>query len=90
VQLCLGDVEVCQHDNGSQDEMYDLQLRWPEGRIESMEVTRATSETMRQVVKRLDREGPVIATEATRNWYVNLSPDSWAADRAGSAATWAL
>jgi hypothetical protein len=56
--------------------MYDLKLRWPDGHIEAMEVTRATSETMRQVVKRLDRQGPVIATEATRNWYVTLNPDT--------------
>jgi hypothetical protein len=76
VRLCLGDTEVCLHDDGSQLGMYDLDLRWPDGHVEAMEVTRATSETMRQVAHRLDQQGPVIATEATRNWDVHLTADT--------------
>jgi hypothetical protein len=39
VQVCLPEVEVCLHDDGSEPMMYDLDLRWPDGRIEALEVT---------------------------------------------------
>jgi hypothetical protein len=55
VQVCLRDVEVCLHDDGSEDKMYDLDLRWPDGRVEAVEVTRATSAPMRQLLRRIAR-----------------------------------
>jgi hypothetical protein len=73
VQLCLPGVEVCLHDDNSQRMMHDLDLRWPDGHVEAMEVTRATSATMRRVAKRLEQQGPVIARESTHDWRVWLA-----------------
>ncbi len=73
VQLCLRDVEVCLHDDGSEPMMYDLDLRWSDGRVEAMEVTTATSATLRKVAQRIERQGPVIAKDSTRDWFVWLA-----------------
>ncbi len=73
VQLCLGGVEVCLHDDGTEPMMHDLDLRWSDGRVEAMEVTRATSAPMRHVAHQLDQQGPVLARESTRNWNVWLA-----------------
>jgi hypothetical protein len=74
VQLCLPGVEVCLHDDGSQRMMCDLDLRWPDGHVEALEVTRATSAILRHVFHQIDRQGPVIARESTRDWSVWLAP----------------
>jgi hypothetical protein len=49
VRLCLPEVEVCLHDDGSEDMMYDLELRWPDGHAEAMEVTTDTAPERRQL-----------------------------------------
>jgi hypothetical protein len=36
-------LQVCAHEDGSRPKMHDLDLRWPDGRIEAMEVTSAAS-----------------------------------------------
>jgi len=75
LQLCLPEVEVCLHDDNSEDMMYDLDLRWPDGRVEAVEVTRATSEPMRKLHHRIARRGRRLdAVESTRNWVVRLGP----------------
>ena len=73
VQLCLPEVEVCLHDDGSRDMLYDLELRWPDGRVEAMEVTTDTDEVWQLVGSRLDREGPVMAVESAHSWVVLLA-----------------
>ena len=74
VQLCLPQVEVCLHDDGSEPMMYDLELRWPDGRVEAVEVTRATSAPMRQLHHQLGRQGGAIdATVCTRSWVAPLA-----------------
>jgi hypothetical protein len=76
VRLWRPDIDICLHDDGTQDMLYDLELRWPDGHVGAMEVTCATSATLRHVTFQLDRQGPVIATEATRNWDVHLAADT--------------
>jgi hypothetical protein len=69
VQLCVRDVEVCLHDDGSEPMMYDLDLRWPDGHVESMEVTIAIDDDLLRLDLRLARHGTVIsANESTRDW----------------------
>jgi hypothetical protein len=76
VQRCLRGVEVCLHDDNSQPMMYDLELRWPDGHIEALEVTRATSAALRHVAHQLDKQGPVHAIESTRTWNLHLAPST--------------
>jgi hypothetical protein len=73
VQVCLPEVEVCLHDDGSEPMMYDLDLRWPDGRIEALEVTRATSASLRRLLHRLGRQGTIAGTECARSWVVHLA-----------------
>jgi hypothetical protein len=73
VQFCLPEVEVCLHDDGSEPMMYDLDLRWPDGRVEAVEVTRATSAPMRQLLRRIALRGSLDAVESTRSWVVPLA-----------------
>jgi hypothetical protein len=73
VQSCLPDVEVCLHDDGSEPMMYDLDLRWSDGRVEALEVSRATSSSMRRLLARLGRQGTIAATECARNWMAFLA-----------------
>jgi hypothetical protein len=53
--------------------LYDLELRWPDGRVEAMEVTTDTDEVWQLVGSRLDRQGSVIAVESTYSWVVLLA-----------------
>jgi hypothetical protein len=73
VQSCLPEVEVCLHDDGSEPMMYDLDLRWPDGRIEALEVTKATSTSMRHLHARLRRQGMIAAAECARSWMAFLA-----------------
>jgi hypothetical protein len=73
VRLCLPEVEVCLHDDGSESMMYDLDLRWPDGRVDAVEVTIATSESLRRLRRRLARRGRLDAVESTRSWIVPLA-----------------
>jgi hypothetical protein len=72
IRLCLPDVQVCLHDDGSRPMLYDLDLRWPDGHIEAMEVTTDTAPERRRLDNRIERQGTVVATEATRDWFVWL------------------
>ena len=56
--------------------MYDLDLRWPDGRVEAVEVTRATSGSLRQLIDRLALRGRFNAVESTRSWTVPLAADT--------------
>ncbi|HXQ56966.1 MAG TPA: hypothetical protein VOA19_14350 [Actinomycetes bacterium] len=70
MQVCLPEVEVCLHDDGSEPMMYDLDLRWPDGRIEALEVTRATSASLRRLLHRLGRQGTIAGTECVvAGWF---------------------
>src|SRR5215211_3909951 len=74
VRLCLPEVEVCLHDDGSEPMMYDLDLRWPDGHIEAMEVTIAIDDDLLRLDLRLVRHGMLIsAKESTRNWTLMLA-----------------
>jgi hypothetical protein len=74
VQLCLREVEVCLHDDGSQPMMHDLDLRWPDGHIEAMEVTIAIDADLLRLDLRLARHGSVIpAKESTLAWTLMLA-----------------
>jgi hypothetical protein len=73
VQLCLPEVQVCLHDDGSRPMLYDLELRWPDGRVEAMEVTTDTDEVWQLIGNRLDRQGPVMAVESAHSWVVLLA-----------------
>jgi hypothetical protein len=74
VQLCLPEVEVCLHDDGSEPMMYDLDLRWPDGHVEAMEVTIAIDDDLLRLDLRLARDGSVIpAKESTRDWTLGLA-----------------
>lgn len=74
VQLCLPEVQVCLHDDGSKPMMYDLDLRWPDGRAEAMEVTIAIDDDLLRLDLRLARDGSVVVTrESTRNWTLLLA-----------------
>jgi hypothetical protein len=57
VQLCLPEVEVCLHDDDTEDMMYDLELRWPDGHAEAMEVTTDTDPERRRLYDAIDRHG---------------------------------
>jgi hypothetical protein len=73
VRLCLPEVEVCLHDDGSEDMMYDLELRWPDGHAEVMEVTTDTAAERRQLYSAIERHGTTFdATESKRDWFVWL------------------
>ena len=73
VQLCLPEVEVCLYDDGSKPMMYDLNLWWPDGHAEAMEVTIAIDDDLLRLDLRLIRHGSVIpARESTRNWTLGL------------------
>ena len=73
VRLCLPEVEVCLHDDDSEDMMYDLELRWPDGHAEAMEVTTDTAPERRQLYDALERHGtPLDAIESQRDWFVWL------------------
>jgi hypothetical protein len=74
VQVCLPEVEVCLHDDGSEPMMYDLDLRWPDGRIEALEVTRATSASLRRLLHRLGRQGTIAGTEWLVAGWFTLPP----------------
>jgi hypothetical protein len=77
VQLCLREVEVCLHDDGSQPMMHDLDLRWPDGHIEAMEVTVAIDDALLRLDLRLARHGSMIpAKESTRQWTLMLASGS--------------
>jgi hypothetical protein len=70
---CLPEVQVCLIDDNSRPMLYDLDLRWPDGRVEALEVTRATSASLRHLVHRLRRQGgTVAATQCARTWVVPL------------------
>jgi hypothetical protein len=54
--------------------MYDLDLRWPDGRVEAMEVTIAIDDDLLRLDLRLARHGSVIlARESTRDWTLILA-----------------
>jgi hypothetical protein len=59
--LCLPEVQVCLIDDNSRPILYDLDLRWPDRRVEALEVTRATSASLRHLVHRLRRQGGTVA-----------------------------
>jgi hypothetical protein len=71
LRLCLPDVQVCLHDDGSR-QLYDLDLRWPDGHVEAMQVTTDTAPERRRLGNRIERQGAVVATQATRDWFVWL------------------
>jgi len=74
VRLCLPEVEVCLHDDGSEPMMYDLDLWWPDGHVEAMEVTIAIDDDLLRLDLRLARHGSVIpARESTRDWTLALA-----------------
>jgi len=73
LQRCLPGVEVCLHDDGTQDQMYDLDLRWPDGHVAALEVTTHTSEQMLRLGHRIGQQGHVVATEAARDWFLWLA-----------------
>jgi hypothetical protein len=74
VQLCLPEVEVYLHDDGSEPMMYDLDLWWPDGHVEAMEVTIAIDVELLRLDLRLVRHGTVMpARESTRNWWLGLA-----------------
>jgi hypothetical protein len=73
VRLCLPEVEVCLHDDDTEDMMYDLELRWPDGHAEAMEVTTDTASERRRIYDALERHGRTFdATESQRDWFVRL------------------
>jgi hypothetical protein len=72
VQLCLPEVEVCLHDDGSEPMMYDLELRWPDGHAGAMEVTIAIDEDLIRLDRRIARQNTTIAAESTRDWQLWL------------------
>jgi len=87
VELCSRDVEVCLHDDGSEPMMYDLDLRWPDGHVEAMEVTIAIDDDLLRLDLRLARHGSVIpAKESTRNWSLMLAPGTTDVRRVRSKA----
>ena len=74
VQLYLPEVEVCLHDDGSEPMMYDLDLWWPDGHAEAMEVTIAIDDDLLRLDLRLVRHGSMIpARESTRDWTLGLA-----------------
>jgi hypothetical protein len=74
VQLCLPEVEVYLHDDGSEPMMYDLDLWWPDGHVEAMEVTIAIDVELLRLDLRLVRHGTVMpARESTRDWWLGLA-----------------
>ena len=72
VRLCLPEVEVCLHDDGSENMMYDLELRWPDGHAEAMEVTTDTDPERLRLYDGIKRHGTFDATKSKRDWFVYL------------------
>ena len=70
--LCLPEVEVCRHEDDTEDMMYDLELRWPDGHIEAMEVTTDTAPDRLRLYDAIERHGTFDATESKRDWSVWL------------------
>ena len=64
VQLCLPEVEVCLHDDDTEDMMYDLELRWPDGHAEAMEVTTDTAPELLRLYDGIEQYGTFVATES--------------------------
>jgi hypothetical protein len=55
--------------------MYDLDLRWPDGHVEAMEVTIAIDADLLRLGLRLARYGSgILAQESTRDWLLLLTP----------------
>jgi hypothetical protein len=74
LQLCLPQVQVCLQDDGSEPMMYDLDLWWPDGHAEAMEVTIAIDDDLLRLDLRLVRHGSMIpARESTRDWTLGLA-----------------
>ena len=73
-------LQVCGHEDGSRNKMHDLDLRWPDGRIEAMEVTSASSlevsaikAAARDLTPQLTMVQPV---KVRRAWVVTLGAKS--------------
>jgi hypothetical protein len=79
-------LQVCEHDDQSENELYDLDLCWPDGRVEAMEVTSADARTMPEmkdkwratravssaIIKRPE-VGYVEAERVRNSWIVTLA-----------------
>jgi hypothetical protein len=70
-------LQVCEHEDGTRDKMHDLDLCWPDGRIEAMEVTSAASgevSAMRAAARDLlnPQFAMVQAVKVSQTWVVAL------------------
>ena len=73
-------LQVCGHDDGSRSKMHDLDLRWPDGRIEAMEVTSADSAEVSAIKAATGDLTPqytmVQPVKVRRAWVVTLAVKS--------------
>jgi hypothetical protein len=71
-------LQVCSYDDNSRPGMYDLELRWSDGRIEAMEVTSAAGEEVSAIrAAARDLRQPRFMVKAVKvryRWSIALAP----------------
>ena len=67
---------VTQHDDGSRPGMYDLELRYPEGRWAAVEVTRAADAEQMALWRLIHRTERWIVDSLQGGWYVEVLPSA--------------
>jgi hypothetical protein len=70
-------LQACSYDDNSRPGMYDLELRWPDGRIEAMEVTSAASQEVSAITAAAhDLRRPRFMVKAVKvryRWSIELA-----------------
>jgi hypothetical protein len=60
------------NDDGSEAAMYDLALRWPDGREAAMEVTQSTDQLLKTIWAGINQQAILPASSASHTWMVFL------------------
>ena len=72
VVSAMSGATVSCNDDGSEDAMYDLALRWPDGREAAMEVTQSTDERLKATWAGVGQQAILPASLARHTWTVFL------------------
>jgi len=81
IERALPEVTVCQHDDGSEDSMYDLTIVYPDGPTGAVEVTTAADQKYVELAKALDEKARQWQVPGlTGTWWVRVLPSARAND----------
>lgn len=76
IRRALGGVEVRQHDDGSEDGMFDLEVRRGDRPVAAVEVTMAADEPSIKLWRALDSGRRLIFDDLAGGWIVALRPEA--------------